>query len=236
MNIIDRQQWRSRFLAITSLGISLVAVYSLIVPDAGDRPVADFDFSDRIPLNNWQQQDSHDVTTKAKNIEVDTDAEVEDREIVKSAKGYSYRNDNQSLNIEMRYLVGTTGDAKRYLRKYTDIPIADFELKQIKNIEAVGYHALFTSRDRAYLSSCIVAKGDSKVNPRQFSQHLAATSQQPQVWLDWLQGKISIRDRRCLWTNLSVSLTNTSTELAYKTLETAWVDWYKWWKPQFPKL
>ena len=236
MNILDKQQWRSSFLAATSFGLSIVTIYSLFVPAAGDRPVSDFVFPDRVPLNNWLQQDSREIVSKAKNLEVETDTETEDLEIIKSANGYSYTKENQNLTIEMRYLVGTTGDIKRYLQKYTEIPIPDFKSKQIENIENIGHHVLFISSDRAYLSSCIVAGGDSKINPQQFSQHLAKTRQQYRLWLDWLQGKGSIRDRRCLWTNLSVSLTNTSPELAYKTLETAWVDWYQWWKPQFPKL
>ncbi len=233
MNIIDRQQWRSYFVAATSLGVSFVAIYSLIIPSAGDRPVADFVFPDRIPLNTWQQQDNHKITTKVNHTETEED---ENLEIVQSANGYSYRQDNQDLTIEMRYLVGTPGDIAKYLQKYTDIPISDFKSKQIENIEAIGYHALFTSGDRAYLSSCIMSNGNSNVNAQQFSQHLSNTNRQYQVWLDWLQGKASIRDRRCLWTNLSISLNNSSPQLAYQTLETAWVDWYKWWKPQFPKL
>ena len=236
MNTIVKQQWRSSLLAATSIGVSIVAIYSMIVPSAGDRPVSDFVFPDRIPLNAWQQQDSQALTTKAKPRAKETEEAEQDLEIVKSAHSYDYTQGSQNINIEMRYLVGTAGGIDKYLRKYTDIPIEDFKSKQIEKIEAVGYHTLFTSGDRAYLSSCMVAGGDSNVNPQQFSQHLGNTNRQYQVWLDWLKGKASIRDRRCLWTHLSVSLKNSSPQLAYKTLETAWVDWYQWWKPQFPNL
>ncbi len=236
MNRIGKQQIRSSLLAATSIGVSVVGVYSLIVPSVGKQSVTDFVFPDRIPLNAWQQKNSHSLSTQVKSQTKETEEAASDSEIVKSAHSYNYIQDSQNLTIEMRYLVGTAGSIDNYLRKYTNIPIADFKSKQVENIEAVGYHTLFTSGDRAYLSSCMVAGGDSNVNPQQFSQHLNKTNLQYQVWLDWLKGKASIRDRRCLWTHLSLSLKNSSPQLAYQTLETAWVDWYQWWKPQFPEL
>jgi cyanosortase A-associated protein len=231
MNIIAKQ-WRSYFLAATGIGVSIVAAYTLIIPSAGDRSVADFVFPQQIPLNTWQQQNSRVLTTKAREIK-ETESDLE---IVQAARSYNYIQNQRNLAIEMRYLVGTVGDSNKYIQKYTNIPIADFKSKQIENIEEIGYHALFTSGDRAYLSSCIIADGDSNVNPQQFSQQLGNHSGKYRIWLDWLQGKASIRDRRCLWTNLSISFNNSSPQLAYQTLETAWVNWYRWWEPRFPKL
>lgn len=238
MKSIGQQRIRSSLLAVTSIGVTIVAIYSFIVPSVGKLFVADFVFPKRIPLIAWQQKNSYSLTTKAK-LEAKKAEKAElDSEIVKSAHSYNYIQDSKNLTIEMRYLVGSTGNIDKYLRKYTNIATADFKSKQIKNIERIGYHVLFTSGNRAYLSSCIVAQGNSKVNPQQFSQQLNKINLQAQVWLDWLtvKEKVSIRDRRCLWTHLSLSLNNSSPQLAYQTLETIWVNWYQWWKPQFPKL
>lgn len=54
--------------------------------------------------------------------------------------------------------------------------------------------------------------------------------------LPWLLGRSEFRDKRCLWTHLSMPLDrNISNEETYKTLETVWFDWHDWWRSHYPE-
>ncbi|MGD1918810.1 MAG: cyanoexosortase A system-associated protein, partial [Pleurocapsa sp.] len=57
----------------------------------------------------------------------------------------------------------------------------------------------------------------------------------PHIGWEWIQGKASIRDRRCLWVNLSTPLVLDS-QPAYSSLETAWREIYPWLSQNFPSL
>ena len=228
------------FSAIVSIGVSIATVYSLIVPTAGNQPVNPFAFPDRIALDSWQQSNSFPLFTPTKTLTdreyAEEYLELENKERVKSSKGYSYIKDDIHLKIEMRYAVGTAGRINAYIHKYTTIPLQDLHSQKIEQIADIGYHSLFTSGDRAYLTSCIACNGKSSITAAQFAQHFRSHNSQSQVWLDWLKGKASLRDRRCLWTQLSIPANKSEPHLAYKILERAWVDWYHWWKLRFPSL
>ena len=152
--------------------------------------------------------------------------------------------DIQEISLDISYLVGTRGDVETYLREYTDIPPETIKAKKVKHIEGVGYHALFANGDRqgdsksnrAYLSSCISPRSLSNVTQKQFSQFRYQNDLQLQVGLDWLQGKASIRDRRCLWILLSTPIMQSDPKTAYQVLENTWQDLYQWWLPNFPRL
>jgi len=231
--MIYQHQWRSGFLAITSIGISLATLYTFIAPTAGNRPVSSFEFPDRIPLNSWQQVDSKSAINSL--FDPQKPAQ-ESQELVQSAHDYRYSQNGSDLQVEMRYVVGTRGDVNSYLHEYTEIPPKAIESQKIEQLEGVGHYALFTSGNRAYLSSCISPRSLSNVTQKQFSDNRYSNDFQPQILLDWLQGTASIRDRRCLWTHLSTPISKSDPQIAYKTLETAWIDWYQWWQPRFPTL
>jgi cyanosortase A-associated protein len=231
--MINRYQWRSSFLATTSIGIGFTVIYTFIAPTAGNRPVSSFEFPDRIPLNSWQQVESQSAINSLSSPQKTAQ---ESQELVQSAQNYRYSHSGSDLQVEMRYVVGTRGDVNSYLQEYTEIPPEAIKSQKIKQLQNVGYHALFTSGDRAYLSSCISPRSLSNVTQKQFSENLYNSDFQPQIWLNWLQGTASIRDRRCLWTHLSTPISKSDPKIAYETLETAWIDWYRWWLPRFPTL
>lgn len=234
--MIHQRQWRSYVLAIASIGTNLAVVYGLIVPTVGNRPVADFELPDRFSLNSNQAiaVKSSLVSQKMKNQE---------REVIKATKKYQYIQDKQEISLDISYLVGTRGDVATYLQEYTDIAPEIIKTKEVKHITGVGYHALFTSSDRqesqsnrAYLSSCISPRSPSNITQKQFSQFRYQNDLQLQVGLDWLQGKASIRDRRCLWILLSTPIKRSDPKTAYQVLENAWQELYQWWLPNFPRL
>ncbi len=227
--MIDSLGWRNSFLAATSIGIVVTTVYTVLVPTAGNRSVAAFDFPPRIPLNAWQQTHSQPLANnQAKN--------EEQGEKIESSRSYGYSQDGKNLTVEMRYLVGTQGNVDSYIENYTDIPAAVLQGNKVKQSQELGYYRLFSYGDRIYLSSCISPRSPSNVTHKQFSENRYRHDLNLPVILDWLRGKASIRDRRCLWTHISTKIDRANPQETYKILETTWSDWYQWWQPQFPNL
>jgi hypothetical protein len=121
--------------------------------------------------------------------------------------------------------------------QYSQGGVIDLEISYLVSTrEGVGYHAVLTDHNRAYLTSCISPRSPSNVTQKQFSQYRYQNDLQRQIGLDWLQGKASIRDRRCLWVLLSTPVTHGNSQVANLALETAWKDIYQWWLPRFPDL
>ena len=218
---IERTQWRSYILAISSISINLALVYTFFVPTAGNRGVAEFEF----PASFGTAQAI--VTSK--------DTSVNKQEIIKARQQYQYDRDGRAIALEINYLVGTRGDVATYLQNYTDIDTEAIKAKLIKKLEGVGYYALLTNNKQAYLTSCISPRSLSNVTQQQFSQYRYENDLNWQIAWQWLQGKASIRDRRCLWVLLSTPTQN-NIKTDYQVLETAWKDIYQWWLPNFPAL
>jgi cyanosortase A-associated protein len=232
--MIDRTFWRTRFLATVSIGIALTALYSLVIPTAGNRSVSSYIFPDRIFLSSWQL-----ITSKSLNVPQDSSTSSR-KEQIKSRKSYSYIKDNHKLDIEMQYIVGTRGDVYQYFYQYTDISwqivSRKYRTQNMKYQPGVGHYILFTYGDRAYLSSCINPNGENNVTQAQFSHNLNQIPWKSRILLDWLLGKSIIRDRRCLWTQLSLPLNKLEVSTAYQILKHNWIDWSDWWKSNFPDL
>lgn len=227
--------WHNIFLRITSISIGLTTAYSLIVSSAGNHSVSSFSFPQRIELPAWQL-----ISSKSFNIGKNSEVSNRGKERVKSAQNYTYIKNGDRLNINVRYIVGTRGDVYEYFYIYTDIPYRVVnrknKTKNMKYREEIGYYLLFNDGKRAYLSSCTNPDRENNVTQAQFSQNLNDIDWQSEIWLNWLLGKSVIRDRRCLWTYLSMPIDKSNLRDVYQILETAWIDWYDLWKPGFPRL
>ncbi len=231
---IALNHWRNYYLALLAISTSLVTIYALVNPAAGNHPVANFKFPQRIKLNLGKLVALPTSTDTQSNRDRQQTTELES-EIVKTKQEYQYIQDDLNINLEISYLVNTRGDIESYLKQYTNIASKAIANKQIAEIEAIGYHALFRDRDRAYLSSCVSPRSPSNVTQKQFSTYRYQNDLTLQIGWEWLQGKSSIRDRRCLWINMSTPLIGDS-QTAYKTLETAWQEIYPWLSLNFPAL
>lgn len=227
--MIDQTPWRSYMLALTSIGINFAVICTLFFPTVGNRSVADYKFSERLKLPANQvfiHEPNHQelATTESK------------EEIIKASQHYKNLQDGRELDLHLSYFVRTRGDVATYLQNYTTIDAKVIKAKSIKQVDGIGYHALFTDNNRAYLSSCISPRSLSNVTQRQFSQHRYQNDLKWQVGLDWLQGKASIRDRRCLWVLLSTPITQGNSQTDYQALERVWQDIYQMWSTNFPSL
>lgn len=222
-------QYRNHFLAVTCLGFCLATVYSLIQPTVGNRQVSSFSFPHNIPLKSWQLVKTRSIS----NRQLEKDKQ---EKLIPSGKSYIYSKNNLSLEVEMLYLVGTRGNVSSVLEKQVAIPAKLLKKANIQKLDNIGFYLHFRDRKRAYLSSCINSRGNTSVTQKQFSKNRYLHDLKYSLLLPWLFGQETIRDRRCLLTNLSISLENLPPEIANEILQEVWQDWYLWWQPRFPHL
>ena len=223
--MIDRDRG---LLAIAAIGISSVALYSLINPEVGNHSVSTFTFPPQIPLADWEYQGKH-------NIEVDKFNSKDSQDVVQSAIRYRYKENDTPLNIDIYYLTDTRGHLESLLSKRLEIDSESLQTQKIEQ-QANGYYSLFSDRDRTYLSSCLNPTGKSTVTQKQFSQNLNQRPLDLELLKNWLLGKASIRDRRCLWVTISTPQNSGSFLQSSDILEQVWQTWYEWWQPRFPSL
>ena len=221
--------WRTCLLAATFTGVCLVTVYSFLNSTAGRRQVAPFLFPDTVLLDSWQLVKTEQLTDQRTDLSRRFD-------VVKSGKHYSYLKNGIPLEIEIRYVVGTTGNVSRFIEEQTTIPPKVFEKENLHHVKGIGFYTLFIHQDRVHLSTCINSRGGSTVTLRQFFHNRYIHDFKYSIFLSWLLGKESPRDLRCLWTHLSTPVNELEPEAAYRILKTSWLDWYHWWQPRFPSL
>ena len=233
--VIPKSKWRNYYLGLLAIGTNLLAVYVLFHPTAGNNSVAKFEFPQQIKLSAGKLITSPS-SIQNNNSSLDLlKATVPEQEIVTTKQKYRYIQDELNIGLKMSYLVNTRGDVESYLKQYTKIVPEAIASKKISRIESTGYHALVSDRDQAYLSTCVSPRSLSSVTQQQFSNYRYQNDLNFQTAWEWLQGKSSIRDRRCLWIHMSIPLAGDS-QTAYKTLETAWQEIYPWLAQNFPAL
>lgn len=212
---------RPVLLATTFSGIFLVLIKLILYPTPSKPSVTPLAFPSSVPLQEWQPLPSYPLVNSAT-----------DRVNYLSGRHYRYIQNSLPLDIEMRYIVDTDGEVKNLLKNYDSIS-ASLVLRQK---DGLGFYGLFTHQEKAYLSACINPYGVSTFTERQFKQNHNAYALQFNRLLPWLLGQGNLKDERCLWTNLSIPLNSSTSEVAYQKLETIWVSWYQWWRPRFPKV
>ena len=216
--------WKSvriYLLAITLAGVLLVAGKLIFYPSIGNYYETKFEFPESVPLAEWKMQQTAPL-------------EITKTSEFKTARKYEYQKDGMALEIEMRYAVNTIGDVEGMMKGHTILKSSPGKLV-LANTQGTGFHGILQKQNRLYLSSCINPRGGSTVTREQFRYNRNTSDWQPNRILFWLLGRGNIQDRRCLWTQMSVPLDQTTPENAQKILENAWVSWYGWWQPRFPE-
>ena len=223
------KQLRIPLLALTCANILFVFGRSILDPTIGKRTVTPFVFPQVVPLPQWQRVASQPL----ENITVERPPFGK---LVLPGSSYSYIQNDLPLDIKMRYEVQTDGNVKNFIRNQSGIK---FPLNQplvvVRKDERVGFYGLFVHQKRAYLDACINSRGGSTFTKEQFSYNRTQYDMQFNRLLPWLLGQEKLRDKRCLWTHMSIPLNQSSPESAYVILEKAWESWYQWWHPRFPK-
>lgn len=221
--------WRIPLLIVLFAGAVLITSKSVLIPMQGNEQFTPYAFPGKVPLEGWQLQRNQILRRQPIKGEKPYDDAL-------AGMSYTYVKNNTPLNIEVRYVVATLGDVPSLIRNYAPVEIKQLH-KQIDQqyLSAIGYTGRFTHQGRAYLSTCINPHGGSTFSGRQFIQNRSLYDLRPNRWLPLLLGQESLRDRRCLWVHMSVPLNDRSPDQAYQVLEAAWMPWFQWWSPRFPK-
>lgn len=223
------KQMRIALLVLTCANILFVLGRSILDPTIGKRTVNPFVFPSVVPLQQWQLVASQPLENK-------TVEQPPLDNLVLPGRHYRYIQNGLPLDIKMRYEVQTTGNVLQSIRSYTPIKLPpNQQLVTVREHKPVGFYGLFVYDKRAYLDACINPNGGSTFTKEQFSYNRIHYDIQFNRLFPWLLGQQRLRDKRCLWTHLSIPLNQSSPQSAYATLENAWFSWYQWWRPRFPK-
>jgi len=108
----------------------------------------------------------------------------------------------------------------RVYKKHTDIKVS---LNQpLPDTSARTARFLWSlCLSEAYLNACINSRGGSTFTKEQFNYNRIHRDTQFNRLLAWLLIQQPLRDKRCLWTHLSIPLNRSSPESAYVILENA---------------
>ena len=221
MAITSWKPVRLSLLAVTLGGVFLVAGKVVFYPSAHKHLATPFEFPESVPLVDWKLNKSAPL-------------EISDNSQVKAARKYEYQKNSMALEIEMRYAVDTNGEVEDMMKGHTVLKSSPGKLVLV-NTQGAGFHGILQLKNRLYLSSCINSSGGATVTSQQFRYNRNTRDWNPNRILFWLLGRGNIQDRRCLWTQMSVPLDQTTPEDAQKILENAWLSWYGWWQPRFPE-
>lgn len=208
-------------LLVLSFGSALFVLGRAIVAPRAAETQPSYSLPATAPLTAWQAISSATLQPIPEAI---------------AGQEYQYRRSDQLLKVELRYMTGD-GDVNRFLFVHTPIR-QDNNRLVLKHQPKIGFYGVLPHQGRAYLSACISPRGESTVTAQQFVQNLRTHDLTPTRVLPWLAGQQPLLDRRCLWTLMSVPLDAKADaamlDNTYKTLETAWFSWYRWWQPNFP--
>lgn len=214
------KQLRIPVLALTFCSTVFVLGKLLFVSNTEKTTRTIFVFPVEVPLLGWQIESSQALRTE------------QTPEGTFEVKHYEYKRSGLTLAIAMSYVDHPHANEKLF-RQYDPSLFPSGEIRQQKE---TGFYSLWVREDRAYLSACINPRGPSAIAYTQFIENRYTYDLQVNRLLPVLLGQEPLRDHRCLWTHLSVSLKETSRNRAYQLLEQSWVSWYQWWHPRFPRL
>lgn len=216
---------RIPFLALTCACVFITSTNVLLISQKANEAKITFQFPSSVPLLGWQLTASRPLPNSQLRST---------RLITQQSHKYTYTQNELPLEIEMRYL--NDGNIPLYLKEVTGISSSAAKTIVIRQHKGVGYYALGTDKNRAFLSSCINPRLKTTFTYEQFNQNSYEYQTNPQSILSWVLGQKNIQDRRCLWVYFSIPLQNSSSESAYSTLEQAWFSWHEWWHPRFPNI
>ena len=204
-------------LATTALSAVGVLGHTILGKTSEPRQVKTVSLPSTVPLPEWKFSSSQPMVDPI-------------------GKTYDYRQSDRKLHIEVRY-VDRPGPNETLFRQYDPNRVSPgMPATELRQHSETGFYSLSVYEEQAYLRSCINPRGGSAITYNQFIRNRYTSDLNPSRLLSWLLSQEPLRDHRCLWNHLSISIKGTSPEQAYAILETVWSAWYKWWQANFPKL
>ncbi|BBC25492.1 cyanoexosortase A system-associated protein [Pseudanabaena sp. ABRG5-3] len=237
INLAQRYKYqKSRFKLLKKFKISCliiaftsgcVAIISICLLTPEIKTSSKLQLPSQISLTDWQFKESKNL-----NILLENDAT--------SAQQYLYISSAQNvLKVDALYTNGMVSIPKSL--EMIGIKYSNNNLI-MRYLDKVGYYALFSDQERAYLSSCINSRGMTTVTEEQFINNRPLEITWSHISA-YLMGTSDLFDDRCLFTTISIPIekndlvgqNNSSLDKKYQTLEKAWINWHLYWKDNFPK-
>jgi cyanoexosortase A len=212
------------------IGISLVIILFnfWVYPRAGLSEAAVYRFPQQIPLPGWQFTASEPLSLPQKT----TDMEADKRKDVLAGQIYHYQKAGQSLTVNFYYIPISLGDIQSEYEQFSYLPDLPKLIKPLEKVNPKGYHLQFSSEQNHYLTACINSMGKSTVTASQFIAYFYRPYLNPSQWLNLFNGKQTLRDKRCVWGQLSLAKSDGSDA----ELEAVWQTLLSYWQGNFPKL
>ena len=216
------KQWRMPLLVVTNAFVILVLGKIILSPSSVKQTSTTAEFPPVVPLPKWQLIETKPLPRIYFGV---------------LGKQYRYIQNQLPLDIELRYIIETDGNIQQLIDKHTSIQFSAIQpTLSIRQQPGVGFYGVYVYQQRAYLDACINPRGSSTFTAEQFSNNRKLYELQFNRLLGYLLADTPLRERRCLWSHLSIPLKDASPETAYNNLETSWFSWYKWWNSRFPKM
>jgi cyanosortase A-associated protein len=178
----------------------------------------------QIDLDGWQFKSSSGLPLPSKErLERITS-------LLQQGRLYQYQSREVPLTVELWTIENTNGDVSAYIDAYAQKTIAPGRQHVDPRYRSgIGFYGILETEDRRYLSSCINATGESTFNISQFTQaRFQRDLTLPQI-ANWILGQKSLFKKQCLWSHFSIPNTGHA-EKEILTLETAWINWHRWWR------
>lgn len=234
---IPWKQTRISLLGLVCLSLFGLLIYKILVPEETKKVTnpQEVVIPDNVPLSQWKLVETQSLDS------IKTESSETEKPLVKT---YKYTNEQESLEAEIRY--------SKYYGSFNQLIIRDLKLPaatispDIHYQKGIGHYAFFEYDNATYLGSCINAKGEATVTLSQYNQNRYRHGWGLTRTFLWLIGQQDLVEYRCLWTIMSVpqvaeldfkiNIDDNNKELneTEKKLEQAWLEWYSWWKKDFP--
>ncbi|CDM94417.1 MAG: cyanoexosortase A system-associated protein [Limnospira sp. PMC 1291.21] len=209
---------RISLLVLTFGGVVIVLGKSILEPQKTTEQVVElFTFPAIIPLPGWQHQESEALTEPWGNT-------------------YRYQQNDKILQIEMRYVDHPHPNEKLFRQYDPRDASVTAQFPTLTRTNNTGSYSLSVDNYRVYLRSCINPRSPSAITYEQFIQNRYTYDLHFSRLIPVIMGAEPLRDHRCLWSHLSLPISNNSFEETYPILEEVWQVWYQWWHPRFPRL
>ena len=216
----------SWFLSITSIIMMGVTMATLIIPEIARREIQPLQFPSKVTLSGW---------TEEKSIPLVKQPETKLRfERLRSGREYYYGQQEAKVTVALRFSSPTVGRLENYIKQTYPKPLETaYRQGNTRYIPKRGNYRLFQDDEKAYLSACLTPTGESTVD---FQNYVNKANRQVFNWqtlIPRLLGEKSLRERRCLWVNLSTPLNPDSPETSYQLLESVFKTGYPKWQGLF---
>ncbi|OIP77443.1 MAG: hypothetical protein AUK48_03955 [Oscillatoriales cyanobacterium CG2_30_44_21] len=221
-----------KFFLIAIASVSAIAMgASLLLPNFKNRPKFQLPEQISLPDLNFQSSNKLNNSNELNNSNIS------------SIRQYIYTFSDDSLKQELRidtaYILSSATVPSSLSVLAIKYPSKNIETRLI---EGLGYFALFTYEQRAYLAACINPRGGSTVTLEQFNNNRYKYDISPERVARYLIGVADLRDDRCILTALSIALDSDITpqnkemlEPIYQKLQRSWSNWFANWQSNFPE-